>query len=103
MLFIQQDNRVIFYVKFTANAGHTGLIGIVTMHDKLAFKLYVKAVREKGKANQAVIDYFANILKTAKKNILIDSGQTQAFKKIVLLNQSLNEVKACFNTLGFIV
>jgi len=103
MLLSEKDGRIIFYIKVTANAGHTGIVGMTRVHDKPAFKVQVKTAREGGKANQALIVYFAEIFKTQKRNVMIDAGETQTFKKMMILNMSLEEAKNYFKQLGFFV
>lgn len=101
MLFKEKDGRVIFHIKVIGNASNTCVSGIVPVHDVMAFKIHVKAVREKGKANSAIIVFLSEILGVTKKSIMITSGETATFKTIAVLNTSLAQVQNSFKNLGF--
>ncbi len=47
-------------------------------------KVKVHAVREKGKANKALIELLATFFNTSKNNIEIVSGHTSSRKKVII-------------------
>ena len=102
-MIFEKENRIFFHVKITANAGHTGIIGVTSIYNTPVFKMQVNAVRERGKANQAIVTYLSELFSVPKSCILIDSGETQPFKKIVILNMDMNAVKQVFIQLGFVL
>lgn len=56
-------------------------------------KISVISVPEKGKANKALIEFLAQKLGVAKSLMIIVSGQTDRFKKILLkTEQNLDDV-----------
>lgn len=101
MIITQQDNRIIFHLKVIANASNTSLSGIAPLQNGMAFKMHVKAAREKGKANQAIVAFLSELLNIPKKNIAIKTGETNTIKTIAILNTPLADVQKVFKNIGF--
>jgi len=58
-----------------------------------AFKLALTAPPLEGKANQACIEFFANLLKVPRASVSIASGQTSRKKVIRVAGLSAEEVR----------
>jgi hypothetical protein len=70
-------------VRLTPNGGRDAVDGLETAADGEEFlKVRVRAVPEKGKANQALIAFLAKTLGLAKSRLSLISGETQR-KKIL--------------------
>lgn len=75
---IQTSNGIIFQVKVVPGSSKTCFEGIYAD----ALKIKLSAAPEKGKANEALIDFLAEKLGIKKKFIKVVSGQTSKTKKI---------------------
>lgn len=71
---------LIISIKVVPSSGKTGCI----LDKNGTLKCFLKSHPEKGKANQELIAFFAQLLKIPKKNIDIISGLTSKTKKIAL-------------------
>ena len=69
---------VSFSVKVQPRARRNGITGIVGG----ALKLALNAPPVEGKANQAVIEFFADIFKIPRSSVTIASGETSRLKTI---------------------
>ena len=79
MLNITVDGEAVLVpVKVVPGASHTRYLGEWDGKAKVA----VAAPPEKGKANQAVVLFFAKRLGTPKKNITVAAGHASPIKKI---------------------
>jgi uncharacterized protein (TIGR00251 family) len=77
---IRRQNAVIFCVKVTPSCGRDALTGI----QNGMLKIKLSAAPEKGKANQALIEFLADTLGIKKKFIMIISGLTSKVKQIAV-------------------
>jgi uncharacterized protein len=68
-----------FSVKVTPKSSKTELAGYLPDG---TWKVKVAAVREKGKANRALIEFLARHLGVSKSRIRITSGETSQLKRI---------------------
>lgn len=80
----QTEGSVIFTVKIVPGSSTTKVSGI--LDDML--KIKVAAAPEKGKANQCLIKFLADLLDVKKNAIQITSGQTSPVKQIQISNIS---------------
>lgn len=79
-------------VRLTPNGGRDAIDGFETAADgEEHLKVRVRAVPEKGKANQALIAFLAKALGVAKNRISLLSGDTQR-KKILRIETDPEEV-----------
>jgi len=85
---IHRQNAVIFYVKVTPSSSRTSLAGI----QNGILKIKLSAAPEKGKANQALIDFLSDKLGVKKKFISIISGLTSRIKQIAIERQTLETI-----------
>ena len=77
---IRRQNAVIFYVKVTPSSSRTCLAGI----QNGILKIKLSAAPERGKANQALIEFLSDKLGIKKKFITIISGLTSKVKQIAV-------------------
>ena len=75
---------MILSIKVIAGASKNSLEGL---HEG-RLKIKLRAVREKGKANEELISFLAEILKIPKRKIAILSGFTSSLKKIEIQEES---------------
>ncbi len=71
------------YIKVTPNSSRDEITGIVKTGDnnyRLAVK--IRAVPEKGKANKAVIAFFAKAMRLPKSAFMVSSGSTARQKTL---------------------
>ncbi len=79
-----------FYIKVSPNAKKNKIIDInKDMFDNFVFKLQIKAVPEKGKANEELIKFLSETFDVPKKEISILKGQTSQLKLVEI--KSLTE------------
>ncbi len=81
---------MILEIKVIANGSKDEIVRFE--ENRLVIK--VRAVPEKGKANQNCIDFLAKTLQIPKSKIKIASGQTSRLKKIEIDAISLEQIKA---------
>ncbi|MCG5481792.1 DUF167 domain-containing protein [Sinorhizobium alkalisoli] len=80
-------------VRLTPNGGRDAVDGFETASDgEEHLKVRVRAVPEKGRANQALIALLAKTLGVAKKRISLLSGDTQR-KKILRIEANPEEIE----------
>jgi len=84
----QAKNGVLLYVHVKAGAYKDNVIGF----ENNALKVSVRSVREKGRANEAVLELLAEYFEIAKSRIEIQSGATSKIKRILLLECSLEAI-----------
>jgi uncharacterized protein (TIGR00251 family) len=102
-MFFEKENRIFFYVKIVANAGtYRVLPGLTVAYDKPTLKMQVKAARESGKANQELIGYLSNIFEVPKSHVVIESGEFQPFKRVMILNMKMQKAQEVFMKQGFL-
>jgi uncharacterized protein YggU (UPF0235/DUF167 family) len=75
---ICRPNATVFYVKVIAGSSRTALAGV----QNGMLKIKLSAAPEKGKANQALVDFLADKLGIKKKFIRITAGLTSKVKQI---------------------
>jgi len=77
------DKGLVIHLRVTPNAGLDRIEGVEVRDDGQAvLRLRVKAVPDKGKANQAVIALIANALGIAKGKVSLTTGETARLKTL---------------------
>lgn len=79
-----QDQVLYLRVKVVPKSVKTEFIDVM---DDDTWKIRLKAVPEKGKANEELIRYLAKLFDVTKKNVTIVSGQTDRVKLVKLLTR----------------
>lgn len=69
---------MIIQIKVTPNASKNQILGF----DEGILKVRIRAVPEKGRVNEELIDFLSEILGIAKSKIEILSGQTSRLKRL---------------------
>jgi uncharacterized protein (TIGR00251 family) len=69
---------MIVHIKVTPNASKNKILGF----DEGVLKVRIRGVPEKGRVNQELIDFLAEIFEIAKSKIEILNGHTSKFKKV---------------------
>ena len=85
---IRRQDAVIFYVKVTPSSNRTCLAGI----QNGMFKIKLSAAPEKGKANQALIDFLSDKLGIKRKFVTIISGLTSKVKQIAVEQETAETI-----------
>jgi uncharacterized protein len=84
----QKDGAVIFSVKVVPRSSRTAIAGILNG----MLKVKLAAAPEKGKANQALIEFLADLLGVKKNTIKITSGQTSPVKTVQIADVSVKSL-----------
>lgn len=82
----KKSEGVTLWVKIIPKASTTSIVG----WEGDLLKIRVKAVPEKGQANQELIDYLAKYLKIAKSKIKIIYGLTSRKKRIFIEDATID-------------
>src|SRR5260221_13628352 len=91
---IQKENDVILYLNVKAGAFKSEIVGF----ENGELKVRLRAIREKGKANSALIELLADSFSKSKSEIEIISGLTACHKKVIVYNAQIDDiVKICQN------
>ena len=78
---LEESRQVIIDLKITPKSQTNQVIECYTQLDgRVALKLKIKGVPEKGKVNQEIINYLAKVLKLPKSNLQLISGLTSRNK-----------------------
>ncbi|WEX77235.1 DUF167 domain-containing protein [Sinorhizobium numidicum] len=86
------DDHVRLTVRLTPNGGRDAIDGFVSAADGEDYlKVRVRAVPEKGKANQALIAFLAKAFGIAKNRISLIAGDTQR-KKILRIEADPEDI-----------
>ena len=89
-LNIQQiDDDAVFQVKIVASSSKTAVAG---QFDGM-LKIKVAAPPQKGRANQAIIQFLADKLGVKKKQVVIASGLTSTIKQIRISDTTTNNIE----------
>jgi len=89
----QTPEGAAFNVKVIAGASCRGVAG--THGD--ALKVKVRAVREKGRANKAVVSLLADFVGVPKAAVHLTGGAASTLKRIVIAGISVNELNRRLN------
>ena len=80
---------IILKVVVAAGSKKTRILGF---YDK-QLKIAIHVPAENNKANECLIEFLSEMLLIPKSNILIKSGQTSRFKKILLIGLELSIIE----------
>jgi hypothetical protein len=84
----QVNNAVVFSVKVVPRSSKTAIAGVLGG----MLKVKLSAAPEKGKANQALVEFLAETLGIKKNSIKITSGQTSPVKTIQITGISVESL-----------
>lgn len=88
-------------VRVTPNSSKNAITGIFTDSNQKEFlKINLRAVPEKGKANQELIAFLSKLLHLNKSSFTILSGETDRYKKLQIDTENLPTLEATLATLG---
>ncbi len=88
-------------VRVTPNSSKNAITGIFTdSTEKEYLKINLRAVPEKGKANQELIAFLSKLLHLNKSSFTIISGETERYKKLQIDTDSPPALEAILSTLG---
>jgi len=82
-----------FAVRVQPRASRNAVVGTIAVTGGEAVKLAITAPPVDGKANAAVIEYFADLFGVAKSNVAIVSGETGRNKVVAVRGVSAAQVK----------
>jgi uncharacterized protein len=89
----QADNAIILSVKVVPRSSRTAIAGILNG----MLKVKLSAAPEKGKANQALVEFLADTLGIKKNAIKITSGQTSPVKTLEITGLSAESLSDKLN------
>jgi uncharacterized protein (TIGR00251 family) len=87
--FLETNSTVTFAVKVHPRARKNAITGQVGD----AIKLALTAPPVDGKANEACIDFFANLLKVPRSSVTIAAGQTSRNKVIRVAGVTVQQIR----------
>ena len=85
----QHDDFVVLTVKVVPGSSRTAMAGTLDT----VLKVKVAAPPEKGKANQALTDFFAKTFGLKKKQVSVISGKASTIKQLRIESVLLNDVE----------
>lgn len=85
-------------VKVKASAKANAVNDFITVNDKIYLKLSIKAIPEKGKANEEIINYLAKEWQLNKSNLEIIKGQTSNLKTLLIKNIAQDYLNLIINS-----
>lgn len=86
----EQHGKLLFMVKIVPKSSKNEIVG----WEGDILKIKLRAVPEKGKANEALVDFLADELDISKTSITIISGHTASLKRISLNSITLDKANA---------
>ena len=84
-----EDGRVLLHLYIQPRSSRNGFVGVYGNSMKLA----ITAPPVDGKANKAVVSFFASFFKMKKKDISIKHGLQSRKKSILLAGLDLDDIK----------
>ena len=85
MVYTEQENEVILRVRLSPNSSSCVVRGVFRdENDDEFLKVNVVSVPEKGKANKELVKFLSGVLKVAKSDIKIVSGELDRYKKLAI-------------------
>ena len=101
MYYEKTSSGYIIRVRVTPNSSKNVITGIFTDSNQKEFlKINLRAVPEKGKANQELIAFLSKLLHLNKSSFKILSGETDRYKKLQIDTENLPTLEATLATLG---
>jgi hypothetical protein len=96
MAFPMRDTPegVRFLVRVAPRASRTAIIGIVGEGAQAALKIALQAPPVEGRANAALIEFLADLLRISRSSIEIVSGDRGRNKSIVVRGQRAEEISS---------
>ena len=85
---VKKDGLLLFNIKVVPRSSKTQVAGIYNG----MLKVRLSAVPEKGKANQALVNFLSEILNVPKANIAITAGLTAKVKQIAVKNVTQQDI-----------
>jgi uncharacterized protein (TIGR00251 family) len=83
---------VLLFIKASPKASKDAMGKIEPGDHHPVLKIYVKAIAESGKANDAIVNLLKEKLKIKKADILLKSGLTQRLKTFLIKGKTLEEI-----------
>jgi uncharacterized protein (TIGR00251 family) len=84
-----EPGGVVLWLRLTPKGGRDAIDGVEALSDgRLVLKARVRAAPEDGRANAALIELVAKLLKAPKKAVTIRSGETSRVKKLFIAGDS---------------
>ena len=83
-----------FLVRVAPRASRTAIIGVMGDGSQAALKIALQAPPVEGRANAALIEFLADVLRVPRSSIEIASGEHDRNKAVVVRGQSGEEIAA---------
>lgn len=101
MYYEKTSSGYIIRVRVTPNSSKNTTTGIfIDSNEKEYLKITLRAIPEKGKANQELIAFLSKILHLNKSSITIISGETDRYKKLQINTEHSSILEETFTALG---
>ena len=89
---VERKDYIQLFIKVKTQARVNKIGGIYHDEGRQRLEVFVKAIRDKGKANEAVIELLSETLDVAKSHIFIAKGTTLSLKEIAIYNAAYDAV-----------
>jgi uncharacterized protein (TIGR00251 family) len=83
-----------FAIRVHPRAKQTGITGVFGEGDSAAVKVALAAPPVDGRANQEVVNFFADLFRVARGRVVIVSGETSRSKVVRVAGKSSSEILA---------
>ncbi len=101
MYYEKTSSGYIIRVRITPNSSKNAITGIFTDNNQKEFlKINLRAIPEKGKANQELIVFLSKLLHLNKSSFTIISGEIDRYKKLKIDTEVSLTLETTLATLG---
>jgi hypothetical protein len=83
-----------FLVRVAPRASRTAIIGLMGDGSQMALKIALQAPPVEGRANAALIEFLADLLRVSRSSVQIAGGEHGRNKSVVVRGRSAREVEA---------
>ena len=90
------ENTCLLHLRVVPNASHDEITGVLPDG---RWKIKVRAVPERGRANRAVVEFLAKALDLSKRAVTIETGETSREKTVKIAGLSIAETTKRLNTI----
>lgn len=90
------NGEILVYVKVKSNSNMESVEGVIFVDKKIFLVVKIKAIRDEGLANKALIKFLAGIWDIPNSSLTIKSGHTSTYKVLMIKNVDDRYLKSKF-------
>lgn len=91
-MFQLSKHGIIIPIKVIPNSSKNEIVG----WENDVLKIKIKAIPEKGNANQMLVSFLAKYLKISKSSVILHSGEKSRYKRICITGLSFDALNCFF-------